>query len=97
MQVYNYRVKVIDPKKKDNFTVHEVHLFHGLFSCVMETKLMEEFQDQTISFNVGYFEGHQSTKRCICLQEDLEAMYKVYASKTEILLWCDSQRHCQHQ
>ena len=67
MQVYNYRLKVIGPKKKTNFIVREVHQFHGRFSSVIDlkAKLMEEFQEQvpeTVSFNVGYFEGRQSTK-----------------------------------
>ena len=66
MQVYNYRLKVIDPKKT-NFIVCAAHQFHGRFSSVVDlkAKLMEEFQEQvpkTVSFNVGYFEGHQSTK-----------------------------------
>ena len=49
---------------------------------------MEEFQEQvleTVSFNVGNFEGRHSTKKWICLQEDLEVMYKVCAAKSEIL------------
>ena len=88
MQVYNYWLKVIDPKKKNSFVVHDVHQFHGRFSSVIDLKAkqMEEFQEQvpeTVSFNVGYFEGHQSAKKWICSQEDLEAMYNVCASKTD--------------
>ena len=95
MQAYNYRLKVIDPKKKTNLIVHEVHQFHGQFSSVIDlkAKLMEEFQEQvpeTVFFNVGYFEGRQSTKKWIYSQEDLETMYKVCAAKSEILLWCNS-------
>lgn len=91
MQVYNYRLKVINPKKKNSFVVRDVHQFHVQFSSVIDlkAKLMEEFQDQvpeTVFFNVGYFEGCQSAKNWICSQEDLEAMYKVCASKTDILL-----------
>ena len=41
----------------------------------------------------GYLEGRQSTKRWICCEDDLHAMYIAYAScsRKEILLWCDSR------
>ena len=36
---------------------------------------------------VGYFEGKQ--KRWLCDDKDLEMMYKVFISGSEILLWCE--------
>ena len=91
MQVYNYRSKIIDLKMKTNFIVREVHQFQGQFpfAIVLKAKLMEEFQEQvpeTVSFNVEYFEGHQSASKCICSQEDLEAMYKVCSAKVKFCL-----------
>ena len=57
---------------------------------------MEEFEEQmpeTTKYALGYFEGRQSTKRWICCEEDLMAMYTAYAtcSGKEILLWCDGR------
>ena len=54
---------------------------------------MEEFQEQvpeTVSFQCWLFRRASVYKKWICSQEDLEAMYKVCAAKSEILLWCDS-------
>lgn len=47
---------------------------------------------ETTKFSLGYIEGRQSTKRWICCEDDLNAMYTAYAScpHKEILLWCDS-------
>ena len=57
---------------------------------------MEEFEEhmpETTKYALGYIEGRQSTKRWICCEDDLNAMYTNYASYPgkEILLWCDSR------
>ena len=55
--------------------------------------MIEEFDDQipsTVTFSVGYFSGHQSTKYWLYTQEDLDEMYAAISSK-EILLWCDGR------
>lgn len=43
----------------------------------------------TITFNVGYYEGQQHSKIWLCSSRDLEAMYHKYPTG-EITLWCDS-------
>ena len=57
---------------------------------------MDQFGTQlptTMTFNVGYFDGRQSMKVCICTQDDLDKMYMSLASakKREVLLWCDGR------
>ncbi|MCG8621440.1 MAG: hypothetical protein MJE68_05485, partial [Proteobacteria bacterium] len=48
---------------------------------------------ETTKFSFGYIKGRQSTKRWICYEDDLHAMYRSYASypRKEIMLWCDSR------
>ena len=62
----------------------------------MKVKLLDQFGAQlpsTTAFNVGYFDGRQPMKVCICTQDDLEKMYisLVSAKKREVLLWCDGR------
>ncbi len=57
---------------------------------------MEELQSyvpETTKFTIGYQEGRNSTKRWICCEEDIQAMYEAYKDcpKKEILLWCDGR------
>ena len=58
--------------------------------------MLDQFGAQlpaTTLFNVGYFDGRQSMKVCICSQDDLDKMYTSLASakKKEVLLWCDGR------
>ena len=49
----------------------------------MKIRLMEEFEEhmpETTKYALGYIEGRQSTKRWICCEDDLNAMYTNYAS-----------------
>jgi len=51
---------------------------------------MDEFKDhipQSTAFSVGYFEGRQSTKYWICIEQYLIAMYN--RCHNEIMLWCN--------
>ena len=54
---------------------------------------LDEHMPETTKYGLGYIEGRQSTKRWICCEDDLNAMYITYAScpGKEILLWCDSR------
>ena len=95
---YSYRVKLINPARKKDSIIRELRKFHGRFKSVMELKirLMEELEEhmpETTKFSLGYIEGRQSTKRWICCEDDLRAMYTAYAScpNKEIMLWCDSR------
>ena len=94
MQQYTYRLKIINPNKKSNFIIRDVHHFGGKFATIldMKRKIMQEFKDElpeTTDFNVGYFYGKQSAKRWIVTQEDLDAMYKT--EKDKFLLWADAR------
>ena len=75
-----------------------MHHFSNKFSSVtdLKVKLLDQFGAQlptTMAFRVGYFDGHQSMKMCICTQDDLGKMYTllVSAKKREVLLWCDGR------
>ena len=76
--VVTYRLKIINPNKKSDFVVRDVHHFGGKFTTILDVKekIMEEFKDklpETTDFKVGYFYGEQSTKHWIVTQEDLNA------------------------
>ena len=95
---YSYRVKLINPAHKKDSIIRELRRFRGRFKSVTEMKirLMEEFEEHmpdTTKFSLGYIEGRQSTKRWICCEDDLDAMYTAYATcpGKEILLWCDGR------
>lgn len=95
---YSYRVKLINPVRKKDSVIRELRKFRGRFKSVTEMKirLMEEFEEQipeTTKFGIGYIEGRQSTKRWICCDDDIAAMYTAYATcpEKEIMLWCDSR------
>ena len=95
---YSYRVKLINPARKKDSIIRELRKFHGRFKSVMEMRirLMEELEEHmpdTTKFSLGYMEGRQSTKRWICCEDDLRAMYTAYATcpRKEIMLWCDSR------
>ncbi len=57
----------------------------------MRAKLIEEFNEQvpnSVSFNVGYFEGQQHSKVWLVSPDNLRAMYAKYP-RGDITLWCD--------
>lgn len=75
--MYDYRVKIINPVKKSDFIIRDIHSFHGKFQSIIEVKvkLMDELGillPETIDFKVGYFYGKQSTKYWLMCQKDLE-------------------------
>ena len=60
-------------------------------------KLIEEFKDlvpDSLSFNVGYFEGQSYSKIWLVDEEDFSTMYKKYP-RGEISLWCDGHTEMQ--
>ena len=61
-------VKIVNPARKKDCVVRDLHKFRGKFNSLIELKvrLMEEFQElvpSTHHFSIGYFEGCQSTKK----------------------------------
>ena len=56
-------------------------------------KLIEEFKElvpDTLSFNVGYFEGQSHSKIWLVTREDFSTMYRKYP-RGEITLWGDGR------
>ena len=83
---YSYRVKIINPKRKKDAIVRELHKFHGQFKSVTEMKIrwMEELGEsvpETIKYSLGYLEGRQETKRWICCRGGSRKKLRV------VLLW----------
>ena len=92
---HSYRVKIINPKKKNDIVVRELHNFRGRFHSVVDlcARLIEELMEQvpdSMTFSVRYFEGAHHRKAWIISQEDLHAMYNKY-STGPITLWCDGR------
>ena len=59
----------------------------------LRTKLFEELKEQvpdSLTFNVGYFEGQRHSKMSLVSNDDLRAMYVTYP-RGPITLWCDSR------
>ena len=59
-QVFTYRVKIINPEKRSDFVIWEMHNCKEWFTSldVIKRKLMGEFQTQlpsSMDFQVGYF------------------------------------------
>lgn len=74
-------MKIINPDKKSDFIVRELHNFSGKFESLLALKsmLINDFEDQvppTPDFQVGYFLGKQSTKYWLMCEADLQSMYK---------------------
>lgn len=74
--------------------MRHLHGYNARFESVvaLRAKLIESFGEQvpqTITFDVGYFEGSQHSKIWLYTASDLEAMYQKYPCG-EINLWCDS-------
>ena len=95
MQKHTYKVKIINPQKKSDVIVRQLHHFQSRFESVLSLhiKLIEEFKDQvpdSVTFGVGYYEGQQHSKIWIVCDDDLKAMYKRYPHG-EITLWCDGR------
>ena len=70
---------MINPNKKSDYIVRDLHCSHGKFDTLTETKinLMDEFGSllpPKTEFQLGYFFGKQSTKFWLMCQEDLYTM-----------------------
>ena len=60
---------------------------------VLRAKLIERLGEQvpnSMTFDVGYYEGQQHSKIWLCSSSDLEAMYRKHPTG-EITLWCDGR------
>ena len=93
--LFTYKVKIINPNKKSDVVIHQLHKFTGKFESIvmLHAKLIEEFKENvpdSFTFNVGYFEGQRHAKMALSSEEDLKAMYLKYQSG-DITLWCDGK------
>ena len=94
-QTYSYKVKIINPNRKSEVVLRNLYGFSSKFESVigLRAMMMEKFGDQvpsSVSFDVGYFEGQQHSKLCLCSNDDLKSMYMKYP-KGEITLWCEGK------
>ena len=92
---HSYRVKITNPQRKSEVIMRQLHHFHGRFDSVitLRAKLIEEFKEQvpnSVTFNVGCFEGQSHSKVWLVTNDDLQAMYTRYP-RGDITLWCDSR------
>ena len=88
-------MKITNPQRKSEVVLRQLHHFQGKFESVIavRAKLIEEFQDHvpnTLTFNIGYFEGQSHSKVSLVSNDDLQAMYTRYP-RGDITLWCDSR------
>ena len=72
-----------------------MHHFCSKFESVitLRTKLAEQFKEQvpnSVTFNVGCFEGQQHAKVWLVSDDDLHAMYAKYP-RGDITLWCEGR------
>ena len=89
-------MQIVNPIRKKDSVTRELRRFNGPYSSVSEIKIriVEEFDSYVpqAKFSVGYLEPSQpATKRWICCEDDIVALYdsyKAYPSK-ELLLWCE--------
>jgi len=93
---YSYKVKIINPVKKSDAVVRQLHRFKSKFDSLtaLRVKLIDEFAEtvpDTVNFNVGYFDGRQQAKLWLVTNEDLACMYSKYRTG-EITLWCDGRQ-----
>ena len=75
--------------------LRQLHGFSLQFESVIgiRAKLIEKFKDHvpnSVSFDVGYFEGQQHSKVWLCSDDDLQGMYAKYP-RGEITLWCEGK------
>lgn len=93
--VFSYKVRIINPAKKSDVIVRQLNGFSSKFASVnaLRLQLIESFSDQvpnTVTFNVGYYDGSQQAKVWLFATDDLQTMYQKYKGG-QISLWCDGR------
>ena len=84
--------RLLIPHESD-VVVKYLHGYHAKFTSVIDihAKLVQELKDKvpdSLTFNVGYYEGQQHAKMVIVCDDDIKAMYQRYPNG-DISLWCD--------
>jgi len=93
---HSYRVKITNPQRKSEVIMRQLHHFRGKFESVisLRAKLIESSRSKclynSVTFNVGYFEGQSHSKVWLVTNDDLQATYTQYP-RGVITQWCDSR------
>jgi len=90
---YSYKVRVINPSKKTDYVVRQIHPFHSKFVNVFQLRstLVDELKEQvpdSTTFRVGYLEGLKN-RMSVVSNDDIKAMYD--SQGCDITLWCDAR------
>ena len=88
---YSYKVKIINPVRKSDVVVRQLHNVTGKFDSVtaIRVKLIEELKDNVpdnATFDIGFFDG--TTKLLMVSTDDVNSMYQKYKNGGAIMLWC---------
>ena len=91
---YSYKVRIINPSKKSDVVSRYLNKYSSKFTAVnaVRVQLIEEFKDQvldSLTFQIGYFEGSQQAKISLVTDEDLKRMYDIHKTGGQINMWCE--------
>lgn len=90
---YTYMIKLINPKRKSDFTIRNWYDIGKKFDTIsdLKRKLMATFSDELSAetFQLGYLEPPSQAKRWLQEQRDLDGMYTIFPPGTKITLWCE--------
>ena len=87
----SYKVHIINPSKKSDVVSRYLNKYSSKFTAV-RVQLIEEFKDQvpdSLTFQIGYFEGSQQAKISLVTNEDLKRMYGIHKTGGQINMWCE--------
>ena len=90
---YSYKVRIINPSKKSDIVSQYLNNYSSKFASVntIRMQLIEEFKDQvpdSLSFQIGYFEGSQQAKISLVTDEDLKRLYGIHKTGGQInVVW----------
>lgn len=81
--LYSYKVRIINPSKKSDVVSRYLNNYSSKFASVkaIRMQLIEEFKDQvpdSLSFQIGYFEGSQQAKISLVTDEELKRLYDIH-------------------
>jgi len=90
---YTYMIKLINSKRKSNFTIRNWYDVGKQFDTIsdLKRKLMATFSDELSAetFQLGYLEPPSQAKWWLQQQRDLDGMYTIFPPGTKITLWCE--------
>ena len=92
---YSYKVKVINPNKKTDIIIRQLHHYHHRFESVFSLRatIVQQLAEQvpnSTTFQVGY-EDSKKNKISIINDDDLRGMYSM-KKEGEFTLWCEGKQ-----